>query len=45
MLKKAFPDYKANISSKEMADYIVNFCSSVGNILNGQIIKASSSNP
>jgi short-subunit dehydrogenase len=45
MLKKAFPDYTANITPKEMADYIINFCSSVGNVLNGQIIKATSSNP
>ena len=45
MLKEAFPEYKAEISSDQMASYIIKFASSVDNILNGQIIRATSSNP
>ena len=45
MLNKAFPGYKANISPEEMAQYIINFVNSVGNIMNGQVIKVTNSNP
>jgi short-subunit dehydrogenase len=45
MLAKAFPGYEAPVSPFEMANYIVNFCNSTKSILNGQIIKATSSNP
>ena len=45
MLKEAFPEYKAEISSAQMASYIIGFARSVDNILNGQIIRATSSNP
>ena len=45
MLKEAFPGYKAEISSAQMASYIIGFARSVDNILNGQIIRATSSNP
>ena len=45
MLNMAFPDYRANISSKEMASFIVSFINSVDNIINGQVVKVTSSNP
>ena len=45
MLNMAFPDYKANVSSKEMASFIIKFINSVGNIMNGQVVKVTSSNP
>ena len=45
MLNKAFPGYKANISPEEMAQYIINFVNSGGNIMNGQVIKVTNSNP
>ena len=45
MLNKAFPGYKANISPEEMAQYIINFVNSGGNIMNGQVLKVTNSNP
>lgn len=45
MLNMAFPDYRANISSEEMASFIVSFINSVDNIINGQVVKVTSSNP
>ena len=45
MLNKAFPGYKANISPEEMAQYIINFINTGGNIMNGQVIKVTNSNP
>ena len=45
MLNMAFPDYKANVTPKEMSNYIINFINSVGNVMNGQVVKVSSSNP
>ena len=45
MLNKAFPGYKANISPEEMAQYIINFVNPGGNIMNGQVIKVTNSNP
>lgn len=45
MLEEAFPEYKADMSSAQMAMYIIRFANSVDNILNGQIIRATSSNP
>lgn len=45
MLNKAFPGYKANISPEEMAQYIINFVNTGGNIMNGQVIKVTNSNP
>ena len=45
MLAKAFPEYKAEIESSEMAAFIYNFVNSSGNMVNGQVIKVASSNP
>ena len=45
MLREAFPDYEANISSKEMANYIYRFATQDGKFFNGKILTVSSSNP
>jgi len=45
MLKKAFPDYKAPITAKEMAAYIVNFALTGQKYFNGKVIEVSSSTP
>ncbi len=45
MLNMAFPDYKANVSSDQMASFITSFINSVGNIMNAQVVKVTSSNP
>ncbi len=45
MLKKAFPDYKASITAKEMAVYIVNFALTGQKYFNGKAIEVSSSTP
>tara|TARA_Y200000002_G_C22450545_1_gene566139 strand:+ start:93 stop:764 length:672 start_codon:yes stop_codon:yes gene_type:complete len=45
MLEEAFPDYEANISSKEMANYIYRFATQDGKFFNGKILTVSSSNP
>ena len=45
MLNMAFPDYKANVSSEQMASFIIRFVNSVGDVLNGQVVKVTSSNP
>ena len=45
MLREAFPDYEANISSKEMANYIYRFTTQDGKFFNGKILTVSSSNP
>ena len=45
MLREAFPNYEANISSKEMANYIYRFATQDGKFFNGKILTVSSSNP
>ena len=45
MLEKAFPGYDSGISTREMALFIVNFISSSKNLVNGQVIRVSKSNP
>jgi NAD(P)-dependent dehydrogenase (short-subunit alcohol dehydrogenase family) len=45
MLNKAFPNYKAEISASEMADYIVNFINSSSKLSNGLVIPVKKSNP
>lgn len=45
MLSKAFPEYKAPISSKQMANYITEFALRGSEIMNGQIIKVALSTP
>lgn len=45
MLEEAFPGYKAPVSAKEMASFIMNFALNSGAFLNGKIIPVSSSTP
>jgi len=45
MLTKAFPNYKAPISAKEMAAYIVNFALTAQKYFNGKVIEVSSTTP
>lgn len=45
MLAEAFPDYKAPITAKEMADYIYNFASTGNKVYNGKVLQVSSSTP
>jgi len=41
MLKKAFPDFEADTSANNMADYIHNFCLTGWKYFNGKIIQVS----
>jgi len=45
MLKMAFPDYKAPISPKQMADFIVSFAKTGHNFFNGKILPAAITTP
>lgn len=45
MLSKAFPEYKAQVSAKEMAKYIVDFSVSGSIYFNGKIIPISKDTP
>ena len=45
MLEEAFPGYKANISSSEMANFIYKFSLEGNNFFNGKIIPVSNTNP
>ena len=45
MLKKAFPDYSADISPEEIAKYILDFSSIGGKLMNGQVIPVTKSTP
>ena len=45
MLEKAFPGYKAPLSSKEMAKYLVRFALEDGLYYNGKVLNVSSSTP
>lgn len=45
MLEEAFPGYKAPLSAKEMADYIMNFALTGSKYYNGKVLEVSSSTP
>ncbi|MCF6182573.1 SDR family oxidoreductase [Lutibacter sp.] len=45
MLAEAFPDYKAPVSAKEMANYIYNFALTGNQFYNGKILQVSSTTP
>lgn len=45
MLQKAFPDYQANTTAAEMANYIYRFATQDGKLYNGKILTVSSSTP
>ena len=45
MLSEAFPGYQADVSPKEMAEFILDFINNGSKIINGQIIKVTKSNP
>lgn len=45
MLNDAFPDYQAQVSAKEMASYIVDFCNNGAKYFNGKVIPISKSTP
>ncbi|MDB2385111.1 SDR family oxidoreductase [Polaribacter sp.] len=45
MLQEAFPDYKAPLTAKEMADYIYNFALSGNKYYNGKVLEVSSTTP
>ena len=45
MLQEAFPDYQANTSATEMANYIYRFATQDGKLYNGKILTVSSSTP
>lgn len=45
MLAEAFPGYTAPVSAAEMADFIADFATRHGRLMNGKIIQVSSSTP
>ncbi|APG61117.1 SDR family NAD(P)-dependent oxidoreductase [Christiangramia salexigens] len=45
MLEEAFPGYKAPVSAREMAEYIVNFSLTGQKLYNGKILQVSNSTP
>ncbi len=45
MLQEAFPDYKAPISAKEMANYIFDFSLNGNKYFNGKVLQVSSTTP
>ncbi|MGB0879047.1 MAG: SDR family NAD(P)-dependent oxidoreductase [Polaribacter sp.] len=45
MLAEAFPDYKAPLSAKEMADYIFDFSLTGNKFYNGKVLEVSSTTP
>ena len=45
MLKEAFPDYQANTTAAEIANYIYRFATQDGKLYNGKILTVSSSTP
>lgn len=45
MLSEAFPDYKANITPKQMANYIADFALNANQWFNGKVIQVSNSTP
>ena len=45
MLEEAFPDYQANTTAAEIANYIYRFATQDGKLYNGKILTVSSSTP
>ena len=45
MLQEAFPDYQANTTAADMANYIYRFATQDGKLYNGKILTVSSSTP
>ncbi len=45
MLQEAFPDYKAPVTAKEMANYIYNFSLTGHQYYNGKVLEVSSTTP
>ena len=45
MLEKAFPNFTASTSAKEMAEYIYNFSTNGYRLMNGKVISVSSTTP
>lgn len=45
MLAEAFPDYKAPLSAKEMAEYLFEFAVNGNKFYNGKVLQVSSSTP
>jgi NAD(P)-dependent dehydrogenase (short-subunit alcohol dehydrogenase family) len=45
MLAEAFPDYKAPLSAKEMANYIFDFATTGNKFYNGKVLEVSSTTP
>ncbi len=45
MLQEAFPGYKASISPKEMANYIVDFALNGNKFYNGKVLQVSATTP
>lgn len=45
MLAEAFPDYKAPLSAKEMAEYMFEFAMNGNKFYNGKVLQVSSSTP
>jgi NAD(P)-dependent dehydrogenase (short-subunit alcohol dehydrogenase family) len=45
MLEEAFPGYKAPVSAKEMAKYIVDFSLTAQKYYNGKLLQVSNSTP
>jgi len=45
MLAEAFPDYKAPLSAKEMANYIYDFSLTGNKFYNGKVLQVSSTTP
>lgn len=45
MLQEAFPGYEAQLSAKQMADYIYNFALTGNTYFNGRVIQVSSTTP
>ena len=45
MLAEAFPDYKANISAEQMAEYIANFALNGSAVFNGKVLQVANTTP
>ena len=45
MLAEAFPDYKANVSSQEMAHYIADFVLNGSKVFNGKVLQVANTTP
>lgn len=45
MLAEAFPDYQANVTPAEMAQYITNFALNANHLFNGKVLQVANSTP